>query len=191
MCGRYTLYAGEDYDEITDIVSAVEQALRAGGVLPPAGEIYPTNLAPVLVPSVGKATPELLGWGFPNVHSKGVLINARAETVRQKPFFRSSFYNARCVIPSAGFFEWDKSRLKYRFSLPDTGVLYMAGLFREFDGENRFLILTTAANSSVADIHDRMPVVLPKARIDDWLFYTDRAEALLASVPPLLIKKAV
>lgn len=195
MCGRYTLYIDTDHEDIVNIVSEVEKNLiggAAGADKPIAtGEIFPTNTAPVLLPSKHRAVPETAVWGFPNFHKKGVIINARAETVPEKPMFRQSFYLRRCVVPSTGFFEWDKEKTKYLFRLPDSDIVYMAGLYNEFDGEKRFLILTADANPSVAGVHSRMPVVLPKARIGDWLFDFQKAGSLLRETPPELIKQAV
>ena len=191
MCGRYTLCTDDEYQEIVDIVNEVSRNLESGGSAMAVGEIFPTNAVPVLAPVNGRAKPELFTWGFPNYYSKGVLINARSESVGEKPMFRQCLNSRRCVIPSTGFFEWDRSKQKFQFNLPDTGVLYMAGLYSAFEGENRFVILTTAANQSVADVHNRMPVILPKQDIGNWLFDTGKAAGILDRVPPDLIKKAV
>ena len=107
--------------------------------------------------------------------------------------FRSCLPARRCVIPSTGFLEWshDANKVKYRFNLPGTGVLYMAGLYDEFGGERRFVILTTAANFSMLDVHDRMPVVLDEDAKGKWLEDTQRAMKLLRRVPPELTKVPV
>lgn len=196
MCGRYTLYVDTEYEEIVNIVNEVEKNMQAGGLSVEnrpmaAGEIYPTNAAPVLTLLHHRQTPELLTWGFPNFQKKGVIINARSETVPDKPMFRQCFCSRRCVVPSTGFFEWDKNKTKYLFRLPDSDVVYMAGLYNEFDREKRFLILTTAANSSVTGVHNRMPVVLPKTDINDWLYDIDKAGNLLKQIPPELVKQAM
>lgn len=95
------------------------------------------------------------------------------------------------MIPSTGFFEWshDANKVKYRFNLPGTGVLYMAGLYNEFQGECRFVILTAAANFSMQDVHDRMPVVLDTNGKSRWLEDTQSAMELLCHVPPELVKE--
>jgi putative SOS response-associated peptidase YedK len=118
-------------------------------------------------------TVEAITWGFPHFRGSGVIINARAETAHEKPMFRKNLALRRCLIPSTGFYEWagenKKSKQKYLFKLPDDPVLYMAGLFNDFDGVRRFVILTTQANQSVVDIHDRMPLVLLRAELNGWL----------------------
>lgn len=83
-----------------------------------------------------------------------------------------------------------KAKQKYLFRLPQEKVLYMAGLYGEFAGELRFVILTTSANASVADVHDRMPLILRSSLIEPWLRDTDRAMELLHE-SPLLKKTAV
>ena len=107
----------------------------------------------------GGRLADLFRWGFPNFYRKGVIINARAETAEDKPTFRPCLEAGRCVIPSAGFYEWDADKRKIRFYQPGH-ALYMAGLYRVYEGKPCYVILTTAANPSVADVHDRMPLVL-------------------------------
>lgn len=97
----------------------------------------------------------------------------------------------RCVIPSSGFFEWSHSGLKtkYRFNLPDSPILFMAGLYQDFGGELRFVIITTSANDSMIEVHNRMPVVLQGAERDTWLCSEEGAIGILQSARPELIKE--
>lgn len=191
MCGRFTLMTAEDYQDLVDIVNQASQAVK-GAEMKLQGDVYPTNMAPVITMQEGSRRVEAYKWGFPNFRNKGVIINARAETAAEKPTFRGCLPSRRCVIPSSGFYEWDKKgdRQKYLFRQQGHG-LYMAGLYALYDGEPRFVILTTAANSSVEDIHDRMPVVLEPERIDRWLLDYDAAMKLLRETPPMLEKTAV
>lgn len=191
MCGRYSLFAEEDIAELNRIIREVE----AHGGTVKTGEIYPTNQAPVLlVPKEGSGLePAVLSWGFPGFKGSRVLINARAETAEEKKTFRDSLLDRRCVIPSTGFYEWtqDGQKQKYRFNLPDSPMLYMAGFYKAFQGEQRFIILTTAANPSVADVHNRMPVILRPEEQEEWVRDLSGAMELLHRTPPLLIKTAV
>jgi len=157
------------------------------------GEIFPTNIVPILSRDISNITPELSIWGFPKFHSKGVIINSRAETAIEKPTFRKSLLERRCVIPSTGFYEWkqDASKQRYRFSLPESENLYMAGIWNEFKDERRFVILTTAANNSMVDIHNRMPIVLQKEKIEDWILDSDYAMMLLNEEQPVLERMEV
>lgn len=155
------------------------------------GEIYPTNQAPILQQDSSQIIPELCTWGFPRFHAKGVIINARSETADERPMFRKSLHMRRCVIPSTGFFEWsqDEQNVKYRFTMPNQEVLYMAGIYNEFKGEKRFAILTTAANLSISDVHNRMPVILPRDKIEDWIMTEEFAIPYLHARMPALIRE--
>ena len=107
--------------------------------------------------------------------------------------FRDSLLNTRCIIPSTGFYEWkqDKSRQKFLFREPGSAVTYMAGFYREFNGEKRYVILTTAANDSMKEIHHRMPVILRKAQLEQWIDSQEYALDFLKQVPPALERTAV
>jgi putative SOS response-associated peptidase YedK len=187
MCGRYVLFGSEELQEIRDIINEVQRKVN-GDIK--SGEIFPTDRAPVLIQKEGLLSPEAVIWGFPGFHRKGVIINARAETVQEKPMFRDCLSTRRCVIPSTGFYEWshDGQKTKYQFNLPGEGILYMAGLYNEYQGENRFVILTTEANASMAEVHSRMPVVLDRDRMDHWLSSEQAAVELLTETPPELVK---
>mgnify|MGYP000867642859 CR=1 FL=1 len=187
MCGRYTLFTDQENQEIINIINAVNEKYKGQEIK--TGEIFPTNLAPVLFETAQEIAPAPMKWGFPNFRSKsGVIINARAETAMDKPTFRDAVFTGRCVVPSTGFYEWNKEKKKYRFNLPNEKVLYMAGLFKEYDGERKFVILTTAPNNSMSDVHNRMPVVLRKQQIKDWLSDTQYAVSALAETPPELVR---
>lgn len=123
MCGRYN-FSQEESDEIREIVREVERRQRGEFKM---GEIYPTNVAPVLVAGDDRPVPELLAWGFPRFDKKGVVINARAETAPDKPMFRKCLEQRRCVIPSTGFYEWAADKTKYRFRLPGEGCALHGG----------------------------------------------------------------
>ena len=100
--------------------------------------------------------------------------------------FRDSVATGRCVVPSSGFFEWDKEKRKYHFRLPGENALYMAGLFTIKDGIPYYCILTTAANESVREIHHRMPLVLKREQVRQWLKQPEATKEILAMIPPQL-----
>lgn len=114
MCGRYTLFTDEEYQDIRKIIRAVQEK----GNEVKTGEIYPTNPAPILVWEGKETVPQAVKWGWPKFQGSGVLINARAETAEEKNLFRKSVYTRRCVVPTTGFYEWDQEKAKYRFILP-------------------------------------------------------------------------
>ena len=194
MCGRYLLddeayadlllYINSEFGIRSPDLSAKEQFAALDNIpgLPPApaqslatGEVFPTNIAPVITHDGAAAVK----WGFPHYKNSSVIINARAETAPEKSMFRKPLRERRCVVPSCGFYEWDrtgtgKKKDKYLLRKPGERLLYMAGLtgvFRKTDGleYSAFVILTTSANDSLAPIHDRMPVILSQEARDLWL----------------------
>lgn len=188
MCGRYELFCTEENFEMNKIVElAVNNSPSSLSYTP--GEIFPSTAAPIIAASGRKITPQFFVWGFPGFQKKELLINARSESAAQKPTFKSSLLQRRCVIPSTGFYEWshDSLKKKYKFNLPEQENLYMAGIWNEYNGEKRFVILTTAANQSMAPFHNRMPLILPKELIRSWINDTDMALSLLSQGSPELI----
>lgn len=187
MCGRYRLII-EQSSEIAEIFEKGNTNFRGKGIC--TGEVFPTNLALILIEEKQQISAVPGIWGFPNLNEKGVLINARAETAFEKRTFRDSLVNRRCIIPSTGFYEWDGSKRKYLFQLEDSNTLYMAGLYMYYGDELRYVILTTAANASIQDIHNRMPLIIPKKDIAAWIMDNRATNDLLHRVPPLLVKEA-
>lgn len=185
MCGRYVLYA-EGNEELREILDRTEGEYKTG-------EIFPTDKAPVLIQQGNDIHPIAVSWGFPKFRSKEVIINAKAETAPEKPMFRSCLAARRCIIPSSGFFEWshDAEKRKYQFNLPGADILYMAGLYQIFNGEARFVIITTKANQSLEKVHSRMPVVLHRDGKDRWMDSPQEAKRILSEVPPMLVKQPV
>ena len=189
MCGRYTLADDSDSDSDSGGGFAARIADRLArdfpGVPVHMGEIFPSQNAPILAP----AGLMVAQWGFAG---KGrPLINARSETVREKPAFAASFRLRRCAVPCTGFFEWAADKTKFRFRLPDCDGAYLGGIFREGDTLPRFVILTAEANDSVRPVHARVPVVLPAAAVGDWLADEAAAAAYMRlPMPPLLCERA-
>ena len=180
MCGRY----------YTDDTTAreVEKAVgRLDGKLDmTCGDVLPFQGAAVLRNQRGRLTADVMTWGFPGIDKGKLLINARAETAAEKPLFRDSVASRRCVIPSTGFWEWDAAKQKFFFTLPGETALYMAGLWTQRDGFPCYTILTTAANASMRQVHDRMPVVLTHSTLRPWLEDPSAAADILHAVPPEL-----
>ena len=174
MCGRY---------RIEDTLRQVLLDLGFEAKRLPVGEIYPTNAAPLL--TTRGLQPAV--WGFPKWDQKGVIINACAETVQQKKLFQPALEQGRCVVPTSGFYEWDAQKQKTLFELPDEPGLLLAGLLRVYQGVPHYVILTTAANESVAPVHNRMPVVLRAQEWQDWVQDRAKAYRLLHRTPPALI----
>lgn len=187
MCGRYN-FTTEESEEIRRILERLDQRFANNNVK--TGEIFPTNIVPVLVPESGQIEPIACGWGFPNFKNKGVIINARSETVFEKKTFRESLIYRRCVIPANGFYEWNKNKERIYFKQPKSSIIYMAGIYNYYNEESRFVILTTGANQSIVDIHDRMPLILYKEQLHSWLFDNEQTQAMLNQVPTILTRKS-
>ncbi len=190
MCGRFRLPGDDDFDsELAGIMQKVKERYPDSKIK--YGDIYPTDTAPVLVNKNSEISPVPVKWGFKGYKGSRVLINARAETVREKAAFKDSFLNRRCVVLSSGYYEWDRDKQKYFHTVPDSDILYMAGLWNVSGGEPRFVIITANANKSASVIHDRMPVVIRRDKIQDWIYDTGSAEDILRTVPPELEIKSV
>src|SRR5678816_1428446 len=119
------------------------------------------------------------------------MINARAETVASKPSFRAAFKSRRCLVPASQFYEWTKTttpKQPYLLRCTDAPAFLMAGLWESWTdkatGEvvETFTIVTTAANDVVHPVHDRMPVILPRADWSKWLDPTNRDAASLTKL---------
>ena len=193
MCGRFGLIASGE--ELAERYPFVE--------IPPLDPRY--NIAPTQpVPAV-RATPTghqfgFLRWGLipswasdPTIGNK--LINARAETVAQKPSFRSAFKQRRCLIPASGFYEWQKTgtgrKHPYFIRPRNGGVFSLAGLWESWHDPRGVAvetctIVTTEANKLMRPLHDRMPVILGMESERLWLDAragTDALHALLVPYP--------
>lgn len=184
MCGRYYV-DDETAREIEKIVRDLDKKLQ----IERSGDIRPSDAALVLSQREQHLTAERMNWGFPGFQGTGLLINARAEGILEKKTFRESVLHRRCVIPAKGFYEWNKGKEKFHFERKEP-VLFMAGFFNQFQGKNRFVILTTEANASVSMVHERMPLVLESKEIQDWMLDDQAVEFLLHKTPVLLNRKS-
>lgn len=151
--------------------------------LPPRYNIAPTQSVAVVRAQLGGGRRlDMLRWGLvppwvKDLKQAPMLVNARVETVMEKPSFRGAFRARRCLIPADGFYEWKtvggKKQPMY-FSMKDGASFALAGLWERWEGPQgahleSFTLLTTEPNAVVADIHDRMPVILPPDAYALWL----------------------
>jgi len=187
MCGRYYI-DDETSKEIEKILQDLDKKNSEKNYK--TGEIFPTDRVPILVAQKDDIIPDLLAWGFPNLKSRGVIINARSETVFDRNMFQESLISRRCIIPANGFYEWNKNKEKIYFTQPNSDIIYMAGIYNVFNEENRFVILTTNANPSIVDVHDRMPLILQREQLHSWLFDNSQTQDFLKQVPTILERKA-
>jgi putative SOS response-associated peptidase YedK len=191
MCGRYHIKS-EDLEKLMLLLGSmgIPFANNADDVWPVRmleTDVHPSEDACVLTASGGGIAFARQKWGFPDVHG-GLLINARAETALHKPRFSDSVSRHRIVVPASWFYEWNKSKDKYTFACKDEHLLYLAGCYSTFNGQESFVILTTEANSSVGAVHPRMPLVLERDELMPWLTNGSAATRLLGKRPgPLQI----
>ena len=185
MCGRY--YIDSDMEnEIEKVVHDIDRRIHQDRFL---GDIRPTDVAPVIEMSNQRLKLNTSRWGYPLSKGKSLVINARVESVMDKPAFRDGIRYHRLLIPASGFYEWNSMKEKNIFSRSDETVLYIAGFCDWFENERRFVILTTAANDSMIKVHDRMPLIIEKEQFTDW-FDNDRMEAILHQKPVMLKRQA-
>ncbi len=179
MCGRY--YVDDDTArEIEKIVQNVEKSLKKE---PVRGEIRPSAMAPVVYQQEHYLTAGKMSWGFPRYQKNGLLINARAETITERPTFRDSALHRRCVIPANHYYEWNTDREKVSFWRKDAPLLYMAGIYQLFQGQARFVVITTGANDSVRHVHDRMPLILESDELERWVTDDQAVDFILNKIP--------
>lgn len=177
MCGRFTL-------TVTPEALAEQFQLDTVPALPPRFNIAPSQAVAVVRIRPGRIERELaiLQWGLvpswaadPAIGSR--LINARAESVTEKPAFRAAIRYRRCLVVSDGFYEWKgkgKTRQPYLFRLRSGKPFGLAGLWEHWQGADgsyieTCAILTTAANGLVRPVHDRMPVMVRPSDYGLWL----------------------
>lgn len=190
MCGRYVF-------EFT-----AESLTEAFGLVPPGFAIRRGyNIAPgqyivIVRPERDQRVADLAYWGLipgwvkdPTGFSKP--INARAETLEEKPSFRIAYKRKRCLVPATGFYEWraeGKARQPFYIHPAEGGFFAFAGLMEDWHGPNgeqmtSACIITTEANALMAPIHSRMPVILPEPA---WALWLDPA-AQVRELAPLLV----
>lgn len=174
MCGRYTLYTTDELEDRFRI--EVSEAIK------PNYNAAPTQNMPVITTD----GLQIMRWGLIPSWAKDEkiaykMINARAETVFEKPMWKGIIKRNRCLIPANGFYEWKKqggSKQPYFIHLPNEELFAFAGIWETWKHEgaewNTYTILTTTPNNEMESIHDRMPVILDKNEEEDWLFSEER-----------------
>ena len=188
MCGRYHI----DDDTTKEIEKLIRQAgerlsqeTAAALLRIRERDVRPTEEAPVLLAAGGGIGCAWLRWGFPLQQGteKGLVFNARCESAAEKPLFREGIRHRRSVVPASSFYEWDSGRTKFSFRQEQENALFMAGCCRPYRDGEHFVILTTAANSSMEPVHDRMPLILSREEAICWLLDPGRTDELLRKVP--------
>ena len=180
MCGRYYIDKEMEKD-IGRIVREVEADLARWR----ERDIRPTDTAPVIYGRGGILCPGEMKWGLSG-RDKRPLINARAETARERPTFSESVMHRRCIVPARRFYEWDKEKRKVTFRYGKSASIYMAGFYRMQEDGFHFIIVTIAANESVRPVHDRMPLILEENEVQPWICEDDKVGFFLEKQSPML-----
>ena len=177
MCGRFFLEAS--LDELAELFGPFE-----GLTPPPRYNIAPTQPVAILrEDAAGGRHLVPVRWGLVPGWSKGPdsrfsMINARAETVAERPAYRAAFRYRRCLVPASGFYEWQArpkgKKQPYAICRPDHRPFAMAGLWEHWQGSDgseieSCTVIVTGANRRLASVHDRMPVILAPEDFDAWL----------------------
>ncbi len=175
MCARYSLFA--DAKIVADTFR-----LRSIPDLLPRYNIAPTQFAPVIrADENGEQALEQMRWGLVPSWAKDLsigtkMINARAETLTEKPAYRAAYKCRRCAVPTTGFYEWrgeKGAKQPFLFQLIDSEVFALAGLWEQWNGPDgqvrTFTIVTTEPNEMLAEYHNRMPVVLAPQDVPVWI----------------------
>jgi putative SOS response-associated peptidase YedK len=198
MCGRYAITSAPEV--IRALFGFAEQP-----AFPPRYNVAPTQPVPVVRLADGRRSFALVRWGLIPLWVKdprtfSILINARGESVLDKPAFRNAMRRRRCLLPADGFYEWkaDGGRKRPHFIRPRAGgPIAFAGLWECWTGPNgeeveTACIVTTAANRTLRELHDRMPVVIAPAAFDLWLdcgnVDAETAAALIAPAPETMFE---
>jgi len=201
MCGRYALYG--PVSRLSDRFSANIDELPAD--FGPRYNAAPMQLLPVVRQRpTGERVVHLLRWGLIPGWAKDEtlatrLINARGETLAEKPAFRAAYRSRRCIVPASGFYEWKAipgGKQPYYIEPANDELLGFAGLWERWTSAegtpiDTFTVVTTEANESMRALHERMPVILQPGDDDLWLSRDtapERLGQLLAPCPDVLLR---
>jgi len=197
MCGRYTLrHTTKDIVQrflVTEVIEATFAEMEP--------DLLRYNIAPTQpVAAITENSPrvlEMMRWGLVPFWAKDLsigsrLLNARAETLSEKPAFRAAFARRRCLVPADGFYEWRKQgkmKQPLRIHRKDDDLFAFAGLWEEWtspDGSplHSCTIITVAANELMAPIHDRMPAILRPQDEAAWLSRSTPTDELMSLLNP-------
>lgn len=199
MCCRYYMQTSPElrpYIEAANRSSLKDRLVsKLARPLVTEGEVRPTDLVPVIAPSSKSQEPTVfpMVWGFTIPRRQTSLFNARVESATEKPTFKESWEKRRCIVPASWYYEWEhlinastgksKTGDKYMIQAKGSNVIYLAGLYRleEIAGIQVpvFTILTREPSDEIRFIHDRMPVMLPKEYIREWVNPNGKPEEII------------
>ena len=181
MCGRYNALTEEEMTQVRLMVHKFSMRLTRDDLknYKTQKEVRPTDKAPTLTQNSDGVALTNSRFGFMRWDGRGVIINARAETIKSKRTFSGLLSTNRCVVPASEYYEWKiknnnegkskPSKIKYTIKDPDGNLLFFAGLYKDGDEGREFVIITKEPCGKAAEIHDRMPVCLKEEQVEKWL----------------------
>lgn len=205
MCTRYALE--KDLPEMREIIDVASRSLLAQKFLETHampiitnGEVRPTNIVPVIASNAQRMKAVFpMQWGFMAKDNKRTLFNARVETAGEKPTFREAWKSHRCIIPASYYFEWQhfkspdgKKKTGDKFAIQPAGytITWLCGLYRIEEGYPVFVVLTKEPTPELSKIHDRMPLILPAEKVEDWIDpSSDPGELLPYALKKMIMEK--
>jgi putative SOS response-associated peptidase YedK len=193
MCGRYA--SARSVDDLAATFGIAEDDVDA--VPAPDWNVAPTKPVPAVLVRDGRRVLTTLRWGLVPAWSDGVggpaPVNARVESVTEKPSFRDAVRRRRCLLPADGWYEWrrfdDGRRVPHYLCAEDGAVLALAGIWEVwYDGDGRPLrstaVVTGSAPADLAHLHDRAPLVVPAAQWQHWLDPATSLQDVVAMLRP-------
>lgn len=184
MCGRFAQVIQHNY-----LKKYIDELANPELTIPINFNVAPTQTVGVIFADSNKIIQDFMQWrlvpAWANLSSPYNIINTRIESIQEKPVWRGLFRHKRCLIPANGFYEWHKeTKEPYFIKLKDEEIMFMAGIYdiKEYpDGSlfPTFSILTKDANREIAELHHRMPIVIPNRQLRDYISNPDYQEVLL------------
>lgn len=156
MCGRFHFGVLPDKNG-----EQIKQRAEKLNLVYKQGEIFPTDNVLCIIPKESKIDLSVMKWG---INSKSLLINARVETIEDRPTY-NAIKNNRCAVICNGFYEWDKQKNKYYINF-DEEYMYLACIFNE---ENELVILTQASSGEFENIHNRVPIIMNQEEMINYI----------------------
>lgn len=176
MCGRYYIADEDAAEELRQIIDEVNRRYNGGGVKL-AGEVFPSDTVPVIANGRNEQPAAFsMVWGH-KLDKGPIVFNARSEEAETKPMFADGMKQRRCLVTASYYYEWEhvgREKIKYAIKTQGSDMIYMAGIYRPVFAGGRFVkhecfILTREPADDIRFIHDRMPVILPREAMKDWL----------------------
>ena len=188
MCGRFSNSTTSDDVKATFKLSFPSSGGSRGQNNRPQWNIAPSMVIDTVVNIGQRRMLTAMTWGIATPQNTRPLINARSETMFEKPTFRQAARMRRCLVITSGWFEWAAPKKPYFIRRADDTPMGMAGLYwdDDIDGGRRCVIVTTAADRELSQIHHRAPMVLDPQYFDDWLDPETSLEAVAGLTRPSL-----